>query len=68
MSFECDRCFEECGDHELAHWSDYGSYCDFCWQKVKPRIEAEKERNKRSGHTGSDLCGCEMCAARADAG
>ena len=48
-----------------------GQYCHRCVDANTPAVQRAYERENRDraiGHTGSDLCGCERCAAAADRG
>ena len=56
----CDHCLEDCSTHNYKG----NEVCSYCWDKAIPKIDARIERNERLGHTGDDMCGCSMCAAR----
>jgi hypothetical protein len=60
----CDRSW-----YYSVYESDTEEICDRCWPKHEKRITARDNRWKEAGHDPtSDLCGCELCAARADRG
>lgn len=59
----CDECLEDLNTYNYRGYE----LCRYCMDRAAPKIDARISRDERIGHTGSDLCGCEMCAARADA-
>lgn len=61
----CSCCKEEVYREDIA-WDDgeYEAYYERCWPKVKERVLARVKRYREIGHTGEDMCGCSMCAAR----
>jgi len=61
----CGNCFEDV-DYIDAQGFGEDVYCRRCWPKVEKRATKQHEYYKKIGHTGEDMCGCEMCAARAD--
>lgn len=64
----CPGCYEDRSCyHRLADGEDYCRDCAGDERLVK-RIEARVEADRKIGHTGDTLCGCERCAARADMG
>lgn len=64
----CDCCGDDVGDQRIAYDRNDELYCDWCWPKIKPRIEARIARYKELGHTGDSMCGCSMCAANFERG
>lgn len=61
----CDNASWYC----LVYETDNESICYRCWPAQEKRIRARDERYKKLGHDPtSDMCGCELCAARADRG
>ncbi len=65
MTFRCDNCGEEEFDRYAVYHGD-DTYCTMCWNTLKTGILAREARYKELGHTGDSMCGCSMCAARAD--
>lgn len=64
----CDGCGEEYSYEQLNEVGRL-DLCDWCCTHKKVLVKQEQDRMARNaalGHTGSDMCSCEMCAARAD--
>lgn len=65
----CDACGDYVTDNTIASPCGMDSiYCRFCWPTMQKSIEARDARYKALGHTGSDMCGCSMCALRYEQG
>lgn len=63
----CSNCYEDRGWDSGQDYADGSFYCDYCYKNVptiKKRIERIRDRNAELGHTGGDMCGCSMCAAK----
>lgn len=69
MAAYCTSCGSDVGWDYGQEYADGGWYCDRCYESkstLRESIERIYKRNKELGHTGSDMCGCSMCAAKAD--
>lgn len=42
--------------------------CHDCWPNWERRINDQRARDAKIGHTGDDLCGCSRCAAAYERG
>lgn len=60
----CSGCNEDVRDQDIVYDDDIVAYCDCCWPAKQKSVETRKARHAELGHTGSDMCGCSMCAAR----
>ena len=58
----CDYCDE---DRSTISYKGY-ELCSYCYERGITKIDMQIARDKKLGHTGSDMCGCSMCAAAAD--
>lgn len=57
----CDNCLD---DRSTINYRGYELCRDCRGDDVIDKIDRRIDRNEALGHTGSDMCGCEMCAAR----
>lgn len=62
----CNGCCDERSDICIAYEAEFEAYCDDCWPRFRESVLRQRDYHHRIGHTGSDLCGCELCAARWD--
>lgn len=64
MSAICDICMEDVDWVDIAYDNGSVEICSRCWgkEKVRNRILDRQKYYDRIGHTGEDMCGCQMCA------
>lgn len=62
----CATCDADIGPSYVAFDNGDEVYCRRCWELYGESVTKRLDRDRALGHTGSDMCGCERCAARAD--
>lgn len=62
----CCECLEDFSGADIAYSDGELEFCYYCWPMIKERFLKQKEHYEKIGHTGTDLCGCSMCAAKWD--
>lgn len=62
----CFGCLDDVPDVTIAYERGDILVCSSCWPTIGQRILKQAAYYESIGHTGSDMCGCSMCAAKAD--
>jgi len=60
----CDYCLNDVDWVDIAYDDGDVEVCSLCWrdEKIKKRVLDRKKYYEQIGHTGEDMCGCQMCA------